>query len=148
MAIAEILSRIAAELALFAGVGFLLFAVNDLVVDIIYFTRAMWRALAVYTRYPRAFASELPDSAEPGFFALLVPAWDEASVIASMLKATSAGSIIPITGYSSAIIATIRRPRPRLQASRTRESRRLGRGGRADDQGRLPQPSVRRADRL
>ena len=30
MAIAEILSRFAAELALFAGVGFLLFAVNDL----------------------------------------------------------------------------------------------------------------------
>ena len=47
-----------------------------------------WRALAVYTRYPRAFASELPDSAEPGFFALLVPAWDESSVIASMLRAT------------------------------------------------------------
>jgi bacteriophage N4 adsorption protein B len=88
MAVAEIFSRIAAELALFAGVGFLLFGVNDLVVDIIYFTRAMWRALAVYTRYPRAFASQLPDSAEPGFFALLVPAWDEASVIASMLKAT------------------------------------------------------------
>jgi hypothetical protein len=29
VAIAEILSRIAAELALFAGAGFLLFAVND-----------------------------------------------------------------------------------------------------------------------
>jgi hypothetical protein len=30
--IAEILSRFAAELALFAGVGFLIFAVNDLLV--------------------------------------------------------------------------------------------------------------------
>ena len=36
MAIAEILSRVAAELALFAGVGFLLFGINDLLVDIIY----------------------------------------------------------------------------------------------------------------
>jgi adsorption protein B len=88
MGIAEAMSRIAAELALFAGVGFLLFAVNDLLVDLIYFCRAMWRALAVYTRYPRAFASELPDAAEPGFIAILVPAWDESAVIASMLRAT------------------------------------------------------------
>src|SRR4051794_32008792 len=88
MAIAEILSRMAAELALFAGVGFLLFGINDLVVDIIYFGRAAWRSLVIYPRYPRAFASELPESAEPGFFALLVPAWDEAAVIASMLRAT------------------------------------------------------------
>ena len=88
MAIAEILSRIAAELALFAGVGFLLFGVNDLLVDLVYFARAIWRALAVYSRYPRAFASEFPKPEEPGFIALLVPAWDEASVIASMLRAT------------------------------------------------------------
>ena len=88
MAIAEILSRVAAELALFAGVGFLLFALNDVLVDIIYFARAIWRGLAIYSRYPRAFASELPHSAEPGFLALLVPAWDEAPVIASMLRAT------------------------------------------------------------
>ena len=41
MAIAEILSRIAAELALFAGAGFLLFALNDLLVDLIYFARRL-----------------------------------------------------------------------------------------------------------
>jgi adsorption protein B len=89
MALAELLSRIAAELALLAGVGFLLFALNDLLVDLIYFARAVWRALAVYTRYPRAFASVLPQSAEPGFIAMLVPAWDESVVIASMLRATT-----------------------------------------------------------
>ena len=88
MALAEILSRSAAELALFAGAGFLLFAVNDLLVDIIYFARAIWRALTVYTRYPRAFASALPDNPEPGFIAMFVPAWDESAVIASMLRAT------------------------------------------------------------
>lgn len=89
MPIAEVLSRVAAELALFAGVGFLLFAINDLLVDFIYFARAAWRSLAVYTRYPRAFASELPQADPPGFIAILVPAWDEASVIASMLRATT-----------------------------------------------------------
>ena len=86
MALAEILSHIAAELALFAGAGFLLFAVNDLLVDVIYFVRAIWRALTVYTRYPRAFASALPDNPDPGFIAIFVPAWDESAVIAS--KAT------------------------------------------------------------
>lgn len=88
MALAQFLSRIAAELALFAGVGFLLFAVNDVLVDLIYFARTIWRSLTVYTRYPRAFASDLAASGEPGFMAILVPAWDEASVIASMLRAT------------------------------------------------------------
>jgi adsorption protein B len=88
MAMAELLSRVAAELALFAGVGFLLFAVNDLLVDLIYFGRRIWRSASVYNRYPRAFASYYVFNKNPGLIAILVPAWDEASVIASMLKAT------------------------------------------------------------
>ena len=88
MVLAEILSRIAAELALFAGVGFLLFAANDLLVDLIYFGRRIWRSLTVYSRFPRAFASSLPASKKPGVMAILVPAWDEFAVIASMLRAT------------------------------------------------------------
>ena len=36
---ADLVSRAAAELALFAGAGFLLFAINDLIVDFIYFVR-------------------------------------------------------------------------------------------------------------
>jgi len=88
MVLAEVLSRVAAELALFAGVGFLLFAINDLLVDVIYFARQVWRAIVVYTRFPRAFASDLPQDAEPGLMAILIPAWDESAVIASMLRAT------------------------------------------------------------
>jgi adsorption protein B len=86
--LAEFLSRAAAELALFAGAGFLLFGINDVLVDAIYFARRMWRALTVYSRFPRAFASELPPADEPGFMAILVPAWDESAVIASMLRAS------------------------------------------------------------
>ena len=89
MALPELLCRVAAELALFAGVGFLLFALNDLLVDVIYFTRTVWRQLTVYTRYPRAFASGLPENDSPSFIAMFVPAWDEAAVIASMLRATA-----------------------------------------------------------
>jgi adsorption protein B len=88
MPIAEILSRFAAELALFAGVGFLLFAVNDLLVDVIYFVRRYWRAATIYSRHPRAFASFFLFKKNPGFIAILVPAWDESAVIAAMLKAT------------------------------------------------------------
>ena len=85
---AELFTRIAAELALFAGIGFLLYAANDLAVDIIYFYRRVWRAARVYSRFPRAFASDLKQSATPGFMAILVPAWDEAAVISSMLRAS------------------------------------------------------------
>jgi adsorption protein B len=88
LSIAEIASRLAAELALFAGAGFLLFAINDLLVDLIYFARRFWRSATIYQRFPRAFACQYLFNAEPGHIAILIPAWDEASVIAAMLKAT------------------------------------------------------------
>jgi adsorption protein B len=88
MTFADILTRVAAELALFAGAGFLLFAINDVLVDLIYFTRTLWRSLTIYSRFPRAFASYFVFKKNPGFIAVLVPAWDESAVIASMLKAT------------------------------------------------------------
>jgi adsorption protein B len=121
--LAEILSRVAAELALFAGVGFLLFGANDLVVDLIYFVRRGWRALTVYSRYPRAFASEMPASDTPGLIAIFVPAWDESAVIASMLKATlqrlDYGNFILFVGHyrndpaTAAAIAGVRDSRVR-----------------------------------
>ncbi|HWI88613.1 MAG TPA: glycosyl transferase family protein [Sphingomicrobium sp.] len=87
MALPDILGRSAAELALFAGAGFLLFGINDLLVDFIYFTRRFWRATTVYTRHRRAYACHYIFNKDPGFMAVLVPAWDEAAVIAPMLKA-------------------------------------------------------------
>jgi adsorption protein B len=88
MIIAVFLSRFAAELALFAGIGFLFFAVNDMLVDLIYFGRRLWRAIHVYRRHQRAFASHYLFNKNPGLIAILVPTWDESAVIASMLKAT------------------------------------------------------------
>lgn len=88
MAIAEIFSRSAAELALFAGAGFLLFGLNDLLVDFIYFTRRIWRASTVYRRHQRSYACHYVFNKDPGFIAVFVPAWDEAAVIGRMLKAT------------------------------------------------------------
>ena len=88
MEFAGLLSRAAAELALFAGAGFLLFGLNDLLVDIIYFARRMWRSATIYRRFRPAYASYFVFNKNPGFIAILVPAWDESAVIASMLKAT------------------------------------------------------------
>jgi len=85
---AFILTELTAELALFAAAGFILFAIDDLVVDFIYFVRQGWRALAVYSRFPRMFAGGLPAPMRPGWLAVLIPAWDEAAVIAPMLRAT------------------------------------------------------------
>ncbi len=85
---ALVLTELTAELALFAAVGFLLFAIDDLVVDFIYFVRGGWRALVVYSRFPRMFADRLPSPMRPGWLAVLIPAWDEAGVIAPMLRAT------------------------------------------------------------
>jgi adsorption protein B len=86
--IAGLMSRAAAELALFAGAGFLLFGVNDLLVDFIYFARRLWRWATIYRRHPAAYASYWVFKEKPGFIAILVPAWDESAVIASMLKST------------------------------------------------------------
>ena len=88
MSLAFVLTDIASELALFAAVGFLLFALDDLVVDLIYFSRRAWRSLAVYSRYPRAFAETLPAPKQPGRIAVFIPAWDESAVIADMLRST------------------------------------------------------------
>ncbi len=72
--LAELFTRFAAELALFAGVGFLLFGIYDLLVDLIYFGRSLWRSATVYSRYPRSFASGFPRDEKPGLFAIFVPA--------------------------------------------------------------------------
>jgi adsorption protein B len=89
MTFAAALTHLAAELALFSAVGFLLFAANDLAVDIIYFSRRLWRSLTVYRRYPRTFGQSLAGSADrERLMAIFVPAWDESAVIGSMLRAT------------------------------------------------------------
>src|SRR5687767_5662488 len=90
MTVATLLPLVAGELALFAAVGFLLFAVDDLAVDLIYFVRRGWRSLTVYRRFPRSTAERLPPPERPGRIAVFVPAWDESAVIAPMLRSTLA----------------------------------------------------------
>ena len=85
---AFVITEITAELALFAAAGFLLFAIDDLAVDLIYFIRRGWRAAMIYRRHARIAAGALSSPMRPGSMAVLIPAWDEANVIAPMLTAT------------------------------------------------------------
>ena len=85
---ALVLTELTAELALFAAAGYLLFALDDLAVDLIYFLRRSWRSAVIYSRYPKMFADRLPRPMRPGWMAVLIPAWDEAAVIAPMLRST------------------------------------------------------------
>lgn len=85
---ALLITEAAAELALFAAVGFFLFALDDLIVDLIFMVRNLWRGLTIYTRHPRSFANALARPRHAGWMAIFIPAWDEATVIAPMLRNT------------------------------------------------------------
>ena len=91
MSLQHVMAEAAAELALFAALGFLLFSLDDLLVDLIYFARRAWRSATVYSRFPRSFAGSLARQRKPGLFAILVPAWDEATVIAEIARYEAAG---------------------------------------------------------
>jgi len=74
------------ELLLFAGIGLLIGGLDDLLVDLIYAVRRIWRSLTVYRRIPRMTARDLPPPGAAGPIAIFVPAWDEAAVIGQMLR--------------------------------------------------------------
>lgn len=69
------------ELIAIVAVGIVVSSLDDLVVDAAY----LWRALR--RRFGRNSDPMMPPaSAEPGWMAILVPAWDEANVIEAMLR--------------------------------------------------------------
>jgi adsorption protein B len=88
MTLQIIMAETAAELALFAALGFFLFSVDDLAVDFIYFARRSWRAVTVYRRHARGDARSLTEGAATGWMVVMIPAWDESAVIGAMLRST------------------------------------------------------------
>lgn len=74
------------ELLLFAGIGLLIGGLDDLLLDLLYFARRLWRSLTIYTRFPRMTAADLPAPGVVGPIAVFVPAWRESAVIGSMLR--------------------------------------------------------------
>ncbi|MEM8800127.1 MAG: glycosyl transferase family protein [Pseudomonadota bacterium] len=68
----------------FTAILIALNGLDDLIIDLLYWGRRVFRGSLVYTRYQRADAATLPDRQET-WFAIMVPAWDEAAVIGHML---------------------------------------------------------------
>ena len=83
-----ILLDVARELAMFAALGYALFALDDFLVDGVYFARKARRALTVYALFPRLYAERLSDRDHGRGLVLFIPAWDESNVIGDMLRAT------------------------------------------------------------
>jgi adsorption protein B len=80
------LGECARELALFAAAGFLIGGLDDLVIDLIWLARRLWRRLAIYSRHARANAASLMPPANPGRLAIFVAAWRESGVIGAMVE--------------------------------------------------------------
>lgn len=59
--------------------------IDDLFIDVVYWTRRAWRALTVYRRHARAGFDALQDAPEKPL-AILVPAWRETGVVAPMAE--------------------------------------------------------------
>ncbi|MEX2498903.1 MAG: glycosyl transferase family protein [Wenzhouxiangellaceae bacterium] len=59
---------------------------DDLFVDVAYWTRRIWRTLTVYRRHKRADADSIMQ-AEPRPIVIMVPAWQESDVIGEMIDA-------------------------------------------------------------
>lgn len=75
-----------AELALFASVCFVIAGMDELVVDLIWLGRTLWRRLTVYTRHTRTYACDLAPPASGVRLAVFIPAWDESAVIEKMVR--------------------------------------------------------------
>jgi len=82
----ELLIGATRELTLFAAVGFLIGGLDDLLFDMIWIGRTLWRRVAIYSRHARASADTLPPACRPGRIVVFIPAWDESAVISPMLR--------------------------------------------------------------
>ena len=81
-----LLAGLGRELALFASVGLVIGGIDDLIVDLLWIGRGLWRRATVYSRFRRATMETLPQPAQPGAIAIYVAAWRESAVIGPMLR--------------------------------------------------------------
>ncbi|MBB4631294.1 glycosyl transferase family protein [Sphingosinicella soli] len=84
------------ELLLLAAAGVLVSSLDDLLFDLVYFSRRIWRRLTVYRGRRRTDARSLPGGGSASApIAVFVPAWDEADVIGPMLTAFTRRMLFP-----------------------------------------------------
>jgi bacteriophage N4 adsorption protein B len=74
-------------LLIFVGVGLFVSGLDDLFLDFAYWIRRFWRSIFVLRRYPKLTYQRLAANPQQAV-AILVPAWQEADVIARMAENT------------------------------------------------------------
>lgn len=74
------------ELLLFSAIWFLIGALDELLVDLLWLRHKLSRWLRHYRRNPPLRATELAAPQQTGLIAIFVPAWNEAMVITEMLQ--------------------------------------------------------------
>jgi bacteriophage N4 adsorption protein B len=74
------------ELLLFSGFWFLIGALDDFLVDIIWIARRIFRRLVYYRRSPPMSIDHLPEPEQQAQMAVFIPTWNEAAVIGQMLQ--------------------------------------------------------------
>lgn len=80
-----VVDHILFEIAFFAAVGYLLIGIDEILVDLLWLGRSVWHFLIDLRTAPQLSADCLPSSDVNTWFAVLIPAYDEASVIGRML---------------------------------------------------------------
>lgn len=83
-----LVSILCRELAMFSALGFVVFAVDEFIVDALWLGRSLRRRVMFCGRHTPATAETLTAAHSPGKFAIFVPAWDESLVISAMLSNT------------------------------------------------------------
>ncbi len=81
-----IIELVQRELLLFSAFWLLVGGLNDLCVDLIWISRALWRRFTRYRTKPPMRTHQLPPADTHGLIAVLVPAWAEEAVIGAMLS--------------------------------------------------------------
>lgn len=73
------------ELLLFCAFWFLIGAIDDVLVDLIWMVRAIYRRKKYYHSAPPITVAGLREAKQPGLIAIFIPTWHEAAVIGQML---------------------------------------------------------------
>ena len=73
------------ELLAVAAFGIAVSSIDDLLIDLIFLARRLWRTGYIYRHHKRAMVEDLV-VVDPAPMAIIVPAWDEAVVIGKMLQ--------------------------------------------------------------
>lgn len=84
--ILSLLDGLNQEMMLFAATGFVIGASDDLLIDLIWMARFVYRRFFIYSQHAPATPATLPQAETPAPIAVFVPAWDEGDVIGPMLR--------------------------------------------------------------